>query len=113
MNEKFRQRSAVILLACYVPVILTLGFLHKHKPIAPPVSGHHLVYNHYNSHSLSHPISGFCPACHFASGHVFTHIPVLRLSPDGHHFFFHATVHHFHLQLKHLPGKRAPPVSII
>ncbi|HKJ44902.1 MAG TPA: hypothetical protein VJ991_03650 [Balneolales bacterium] len=113
MTEKFRRQSAIILLICYVPVVLMLGFLHKHEPIAPSSNKHHVVYNTFDTHSLTQPVSNFCLACHFASGHVFASLPILGLAHDGHQLLLQISVHYLYSSLIHLPSKRAPPVLTI
>ncbi len=75
MNKALQKYTAWSILVFYIPVVLLLGFDHKHEPAVRPPSGKHLVINKLDTHSLSqNPFDGFCPACHFSQGHVFPQI---------------------------------------
>lgn len=112
MNQTLRKYTTYLTLVLYVPVVLLLGFDHKHRPAVQPPNGKHLVINKHDNHGLSHdPYDGFCPACHFSQGHVFPQSIVVNLPFNVYKFLIPVRAHLTEFELNYTPGKRAPPYS--
>ncbi len=110
MNKALQKYTAWLILVFYIPVVLLLGFDHKHEPAVRPPSGKHLVINKLDTHSLSqNPFDGFCPACHFSQGHVFPQSIIITLPFNVHKFLVPVRNHLIEFRLNYSPGKRAPP----
>ncbi len=71
MSASFQRKVAVVLLAIYVPVILTLELQHHDGSLYPPQDLFTTVAQAGPHNVAANSLDGFCMACHFASHHFF------------------------------------------
>ena len=76
MSEAIRHKLALALLVAYVPLLLTLGFLHTDDDLVRG-DGRELVAVPSPEGTIRTPDSGPCLACLFMAGHFTQSEPIL------------------------------------
>jgi len=109
MKQLFLRRVAIFLLATYVPLSLSLGFLHADED---QVHGSGRVEVHVPSSGASARAveTGPCIACLIISGHHVQHNAILPETLAARFFFLEQTPAPASLTPES-PSARAPPVS--
>ncbi len=77
-----RNSFRIFFLAVYIPLSVSVGFLHTDDVIACG-SGHHIVTNQIAPNLAKSTENGICMACLFTAGHIASYEPFVPvLSPD-------------------------------